>query len=134
MESAKDLRSRIMSSVRRENTKPEIIVRKALHKLGLRFRIHVKSMPGSPDILLPKYRLVIFVHGCFWHRHPGCKYSSTPRSRLDYWLPKFQANIDRDARFELQLKELGWNVEVIWECETKNGEALNSRLKEIFSN
>lgn len=121
-----------MRSVGRVNTKPEIKVRSALHSLGLRFRLHRKDLPGSPDIVLPKYRIVIFVHGCFWHRHPGCRYASTPKTHQGYWLPKFAANIERDARKEAQLQELGWRILVVWECETKNIEALEKRLRLEF--
>lgn len=125
-------RSDIMRAVKRAHTKPEIIVRQALHALGLRFRLHRRDLPGSPDIVLPKFRTVIFVHGCFWHRHPDCRYATTPKSRQDYWLPKFEANIERDARKEAQLRELGWRVLVIWECETKSLEALEPRLRLEF--
>jgi DNA mismatch endonuclease (patch repair protein) len=125
-------RSDIMRAVKRAHTKPEIIVRQALHALGLRFRLHRRDLPGSPDIVLPKFRTVVFVHGCFWHRHPDCRFATTPKSRQDYWLPKFEANIERDARKEAQLRELGWRVLVIWECETKSLEALEPRLRLEF--
>ncbi|MFW4697541.1 very short patch repair endonuclease [Pseudomonas aeruginosa] len=123
-------RSSIMRAVPRTNTKPEILVRQRLHAIGLRFRVNARNLPGSPDIVLPKWRTVIFVHGCFWHRHPGCKYASTPKSRLDYWAPKFAANIERDARKTAELIALGWRVLVVWECETKNLAALEERLKQ----
>lgn len=126
------VRSRIMRSVPRANTKPELLIRKLLHGFGLRFRLHRADLPGSPDIVLPRYRAVIFVHGCFWHRHPGCRYSTTPKTRQDYWLPKFANNVERDARKEAQLRELGWRVLVVWECETKNIEALERRLRLEF--
>lgn len=125
-------RSDIMRAVKRAHTKPEIIVRQALHALGLRFRLHRRDLPGSPDIVLPRLRTVIFVHGCFWHRHPGCRYATTPKSRQEYWLPKFEANVERDAGKEAQLRELGWRVAVIWECETKSLEALEARLRLEF--
>lgn len=121
-----------MRSVPRANTKPELLIRKLLHGFGLRFRLHRADLPGSPDIVLPRYRAVIFVHGCFWHRHPGCRYSTTPRTRQDYWLPKFANNVERDARKEAQLRELGWRVLVVWECETKNIQALEKRLRLEF--
>lgn len=101
-------RSDIMRAVKRAHTAPEIVVRQALHALGLRFRLHRRDLPGSPDIVLPKLRTVVFVHGCFWHRHPDCRYATTPKSRQEYWLPKFEANVERDARKEAQLRELGW--------------------------
>ncbi|WP_420030652.1 very short patch repair endonuclease [Pseudomonas oryzihabitans] len=125
-------RSDIMRAVKRANTKPEMIVRQALHALGLRFRLHRRDLPGSPDIVLPKFRTVIFVHGCFWHRHPGCRYATTPKSRQEYWLPKFESNVERDARKEAQLRELDWRVVVIWECETKSLEMLEARLRLEF--
>lgn len=125
-------RSDIMRAVKRAHTKPEIIVRKALHALGLRFRLHRRDLPGSPDIVLPRLRTAVFVHGCFWHRHPGCRYATTPKSRQEYWLPKFEANVERDARKEAQLRELGWHVLVIWECETKSLKALETRLRLEF--
>ncbi|HBO5901634.1 TPA: DNA mismatch endonuclease Vsr [Pseudomonas aeruginosa] len=126
-------RSSIMRAVPRTNTKPEILVRKRLHAIGLRFRVNAKNLPGSPDIVLPKWRTIIFVHGCFWHRHPRCKYASTPKTRLDYWIPKFAANIERDARKTAELIALGWRVLVVWECETKNLAALEERLKQDIS-
>ncbi|MHA6162138.1 MULTISPECIES: very short patch repair endonuclease [unclassified Pseudomonas] len=125
-------RSDIMRAVKRAHTKPEIIVRQALHALGLRFRLHRRDLPGSPDIVLPRLRTVVFVHGCFWHRHPACRFATTPKSRQEYWLPKFEANVERDARKEAQLRELGWRVVVIWECETKSLEALEARLRLEF--
>lgn len=125
-------RSDIMRAVKRAHTRPEIVVRQALHALGLRFRLHRRDLPGSPDIVLPKFRTVVFVHGCFWHRHSDCRYATTPKSRQEYWLPKFEANVERDARKEAQLRELGWRVLVMWECETKSLEALEVRLRLEF--
>jgi len=125
-------RSDIMRAVKRAHTRPEIVVRQALHALGLRFRLHRRDLPGSPDIVLPKFRTVVFVHGCFWHRHSDCHYATTPKSRQEYWLPKFEANVERDARKEAQLRELGWRVLVMWECETKSLEALEARLRLEF--
>jgi DNA mismatch endonuclease (patch repair protein) len=127
-----DLRSKIMRSVSREHTKPELLVRSLLHRLGLRFRLHQKTLPGSPDIVLAKYKTVIFVHGCFWHRHLGCRYASTPKTRQDFWLEKFDANVKRDAKKEAQLRELGWLVLVVWECETRSIAQLEDRLKRVF--
>lgn len=127
-------RSDIMRAVKRAHTKPEILVRRLLHSFGFRFRLHRKDLPGSPDIVLPGPRLAIFVHGCFWHRHPGCCYASMPQTRQEYWLPKFAANVERDAHKEAQLRELGWRVLVVWECETKpkNIDALDRRLRLEF--
>lgn len=125
-------RSDIMRAVKRAHTGPEIIVRQVLHALGLRFRLHRRDLPGSPDIVLPRFRTVVFVHGCFWHRHPGCRYAGIPKSRQEYWLPKFEANVERDERKETQLREQGWRILVIWGCETKNLEALEVRLRLEF--
>lgn len=118
-----------MRAVKRANTAPEIIVRQVLHALGLRFRLHRRDLPGSPDVVLPRFRTVIFVHGCFWHRHPDCRYTTTPKTRQEYWLPKFAANIERDLRKEAQLQALGWRVLLVWECETKQREELTLRLR-----
>ena len=122
-------RSDIMRAVKRAHTAPEIIVRQELHALGLRFRLHRRDLPGSPDIVLPRLRTVIFVHGCFWHRHSDCRYATTPKTRQEYWLPKFAANIERDVRKEAQLQALGWRVLLVWECETKRREELTLRLR-----
>lgn len=121
-----------MRSVKRKDTKPEVAVRSVLHGLGLRFRLHVKKLPGSPDVVLAKHRTVVFVHGCFWHRHEGCRYASTPKTRQEFWLPKFASNVVRDAKKEAQLKELGWRVVVVWECQTRNKEEMTNRFKEEF--
>lgn len=128
-----ELRSRIMRSVKRAHTKPEVVVRKCMHVLGLRFRVNRRDLPGTPDIVLPKYRTIVFVHGCFWHRHEGCRYATTPKSRQECWLPKFSVNIERDRRKENELKELGWRVIVLWECETRNEILLVDRLKREFN-
>lgn len=125
-------RSAIMRAVKRAHTGPEIVVRRALHALGLRFRLHRRDLPGSPDIVLSRFRTVVFVHGCFWHRHLGCRYASVPKSRQEYWLPKFKANVERDAKKEAQLCELGWRVLVIWECETRKPTELEERLRREF--
>ncbi|MFG8730413.1 very short patch repair endonuclease [Pseudomonas aeruginosa] len=122
-----------MKAVRREHTSPELVVRKLLHSLGLRFRLHKRSLPGSPDIVLRKHHAVIFVHGCFWHRHPGCRYASMPKTRREYWEPKFLANVERDARKASELEALGWRVLLVWECETRDLAALEERLRRDFS-
>ena len=105
-----------MSGIRGKNTKPEITVRKFLHRKGLRFRLHAK-LPGKPDLTFPKYKTAVFVHGCFWHRHEGCRFSTTPKNNADFWQKKFAANVERDARATAQLDELGWRVLVVWECQ-----------------
>ena len=124
-------RSRNMSAIKSKNTKPEIAVRKLLHSMGYRFRLHRKDLPGSPDIVLPKYKTVIFVHGCFWHRHENCKYASTPKTRKEFWENKFKLNLKRDADVQEKIKSIGWQSVVIWECEIKNILALNNKLQKI---
>lgn len=119
-------RKRNMSAIKGKNTKPEVLVRKLLHGLGYRFRIQRKDLPGKPDIVLPKYRTAIFINGCFWHRHKGCKLASEPSTNRDFWEKKFAANVGRDARNYAALRKQGWNVLIIWECEVKK--ILRSRL------
>ena len=106
-----------MSRIRSNDTTPEMRVRSALHRAGYRFRLHVKTLPGKPDIVLPKYKTVIFVHGCFWHRHKGCPNATTPSTNQDYWQEKFKRNVKRDRQEQAKLKKLGWKVVVVWECE-----------------
>ena len=113
-------RSRNMSAIKSKNTKPEIAVRKVLHSMGYRFRLHSKDLPGSPDIVLPKYKTVIFVHGCFWHRHENCKYASTPKTRQEFWEAKFRENINRDKLNQENLFSKGWKIIIVWECEIKD--------------
>lgn len=122
-------RSRLMARVKGKDTKPELLVRRALHRLGYRFRLHRGDLPGRPDIVLPRYRTAIFVHGCFWHRHPGCSRASTPKTRVEFWQNKFDANVARDRRNVDSLGEAGWQVLTIWECETRRMEDLAARLK-----
>jgi DNA mismatch endonuclease (patch repair protein) len=117
---SKERRSWNMSRIRGKNTQPELIVRSVLHKRGYRFRLHRKDLPGKPDIVLPKYKTVIFVHGCFWHRHKGCKYAYTPKSRVAFWGKKFRGNVERNKVVKRELKKLGWNVIVVWECQINN--------------
>ena len=128
-----ELRSRNMSAIKSKNTKPEIKVRKVLHSMGYRFRLHSKDLPGSPDIVLPKHKTVIFVHGCFWHRHENCKYASTPKIRQEFWNKKFTENIKRDSDIQEKIKNLDWRSVVIWECETKNIENLRDKIIDVFS-
>ena len=122
-----------MSAIKSKNTKPEIKVRKVLHSMGYRFRLHSKNLPGSPDIVLPKFKTVIFVHGCFWHRHKNCKYASTPKTRQEFWNKKFKTNIERDLEIQDKIKNLDWRSVVIWECETKNMENLRDKIIDVFS-
>lgn len=112
-------RSRMMAGIKGTNTKPEIALRKAMHALGLRFRLHAKGMPGRPDIVLPRWNAVIFVHGCFWHRHDGCRYATVPASRPEFWNEKFAANVARDQRNLESLGESGWRTRIVWECDLK---------------
>jgi DNA mismatch endonuclease (patch repair protein) len=129
-----EARSRIMKRIRGKNTTPELKVRSYLHRHGLRFRLHKKDLPGKPDIVLKKYKTVIFVHGCFWHQHyaPFCKRSSVPKSNQDYWLPKLKKTVVRDANHKDMLTKIGWNVEIIWECQI-NKEGLERLLEGIKS-
>ena len=122
-------RSALMSRVRQKNTGPELAVRRCLHALGYRFRLHRTDLPGTPDIVLPKYRKAIFVHGCFWHRHQGCKKTTTPKTRVDFWKEKFQANVQRDENNTRDLCRAGWEPFVIWECEAVDPSRLTDRLK-----
>lgn len=112
-------RSRNMAAIKGKDTKPEIIVRKYLFSRGLRFRIHVRKLPGNPDIVLPKYKTIIFVNGCFWHGHDNCKYFRLPKSNIAFWKDKIERNIARDTRTDTQLKSLGWRVIRVWECDIK---------------
>lgn len=114
-----ETRSYNMSRIKGKDTKPEMLVRKFLHANGFRYRLHVKKLPGKPDLVLPKYNSVIFVHGCFWHVHEGCRYFKIPGTRTEWWKEKLYGNKKRDNENEKQLKEMGWNVIVIWECELK---------------
>ncbi|MBN2672987.1 MAG: DNA mismatch endonuclease Vsr [Deltaproteobacteria bacterium] len=115
----KEQRSHTMRSVKGKNTKPELLVRSVLHSLGFRFRLNRKDLPGKPDIVLPKYKTVIFVHGCFWHRHKGCKHATMPASNQNYWKPKFERTIERDRENERRLRAQGWLVCTLWECEVR---------------
>lgn len=114
---SRERRSWNMSRIRGKDTKPEVVLRSLLHRAGFRFRIHDRRLPGHPDIVLAKYRTVVFVNGCFWHRHPGCSKAYTPSSRTEFWLEKFAATVERDARKAAQLRDLGWNVVTVWECD-----------------
>ena len=127
-----DKRSRLMASIGQKNTKPELAVRSALHRLGYRFRLHRKDLPGRPDIVLPRYRVIILVHGCFWHQHRGCSLSSRPTTNSAFWQEKFRANKERDERNVRDLEAMGWRVHIIWECETKNRGELIRRLEGLL--
>ena len=114
----------MMANIRGRNTRPELAVRRTAHGLGLRFRLHRRDLPGSPDLLFPGRRTAVFVHGCYWHRHNGCKYTYTPKSNVEFWVNKLQTNVARDIRTKQELEARGWNVVVIWECETESNETL----------
>lgn len=129
---SKEKRSWNMSRIKNRDTKPELRVRSLLHGMGYRFRIHRKDLPGNPDIVLPKYKKIIFVHGCFWHRHAGCKLAYNVKSNVEKWETKFSQNIKRDETNKKRLSENGWNVHIIWECETKNNNTLKKIIMKIF--
>ena len=121
-----------MSRVCGKDTKPEMIVRRLAHRLGYRFALHRKDLPGSPDLVFPSRHKVVFVHGCFWHRHPGCRRASTPKTRRDFWDAKFTRNVERDARKERELRQAGWDVLTIWECQTRDVDRLTEALREFL--
>lgn len=125
-------RKEMMSSVKQRHTKPEITVRKLLHRLGYRFRLHSKKLPGTPDIVLPKYKAVIFVHGCFWHQHESCRKARRPTSNVEFWNEKLNRNIERDKRKESELKKSGWKVSIIWDCEMKDENFLIKKIKKFL--
>jgi DNA mismatch endonuclease (patch repair protein) len=126
-----DKRSKIMRGVKQKDTRPEITVRKALHAAGFRFRLHARNLPGKPDIVLPKFNTVVFVHGCFWHQHAGCKDGRVPASRVEYWEPKLRRNQERDQEKARELEAAGWNVVTVWECEAKDPATLERAFARI---
>ena len=113
-----------MANIRSSNTRPEIVVRKYLHQSGYRFRLNAKVENVKPDLVMPKWNLCIFVHGCYWHRHSNCRLASTPKSNVEFWLKKFAQNVSRDLGNKIQLEEADWNVGVVWECTTRSGKGL----------
>jgi DNA mismatch endonuclease (patch repair protein) len=126
-------RSERMSRVRSKDTKPEMLVRSLVHRMGFRFRLHDKSLPGNPDLVFRSRRKIIFVHGCFWHRHgPNCEYTRWPKSKLDFWRPKLEQNHQRDKAVTRELRKLGWRVLVVWECQLKYSEKLAGRLRSFL--
>ncbi|GEM_PF-900647 len=124
-------RSEIMASVPSRDTAPELAVRRALHRLGFRFRLHAANLPGKPDVVIPKLHCALFVHGCFWHQHAGCARSKLPKTRADWWQAKLQGNVEHDSAVQRQLRELGWNVQVVWECQTERSASLESAFREL---
>jgi DNA mismatch endonuclease (patch repair protein) len=124
-------RSRMMAGIRGRNTKPELVVRSALHRLGLRFRLHARDLPGRPDLVFPRFRAVVHVHGCFWHRHRNCRFAYVPRSNQAFWSNKFQENVQRDRRNDRELRKLGWRIFTLWECQIADPDVLRSLAAEI---
>ncbi|MBU1377071.1 MAG: DNA mismatch endonuclease Vsr [Alphaproteobacteria bacterium] len=122
-------RSRMMSRIRGKNTAPELAVRRLAHRLGFRFRLHRRDLPGSPDLVFPGRRKVVFVHGCYWHRHPGCRLAYQPKSNIDFWQAKFARNVERDAEAVAQLERQGWSPLIIWECESRDAGTVAARLR-----
>lgn len=125
-------RSRIMSRIRGRDTRPEIVVRRLLHAMGYRFRLHDPSLPGRPDIVMARHGKVVQVHGCFWHDHPGCKRATKPQTNAEFWGKKIAANRARDLRTERRLRRWGWSVMVVWECQTSDLERLERRLRRFM--
>jgi DNA mismatch endonuclease (patch repair protein) len=125
-------RSARMSLVRAKNTKPELLVRRLVHGLGYRYRLHRRALPGTPDLVFPGRDKVIFVHGCFWHRHRGCALARMPKSRLEFWVPKLEGNAERDARDVRALRRLGWGVMTIWECQLRDMTRLENRIRRFL--
>lgn len=127
---SRNKRSEMMRGIKSQNTSPELKVRKLLHGKGFRYRLHVKGLPGKPDIVMPKYKLIVEVRGCFWHQH-GCPLSSSPKSNKSYWRPKLERNVERDIRNAASLKTLGWSVFVVWECESRDQRILENRMQRL---
>jgi DNA mismatch endonuclease (patch repair protein) len=128
----KEQRSEVMSMIRAQDTRPELVVRRAAHALGLRFRLHRRDLAGSPDLVFPRRRKALFVHGCYWHRHEGCLFAYTPKSNVDFWMTKFARNVERDNEAMARLRVAGWDPMVIWECETRLPERVVERLSAII--
>lgn len=126
-------RSKRMSLVRNKDSKPELAVRRLVHGLGFRYRLHRLDLPGKPDLVFARRRKVVFVHGCFWHRHPGCSLARLPKSRLDFWVPKLERNRENDLLKQEELRSLGWNVLVVWECELHDRDGLAKKITEFLN-
>ena len=129
-----DTRSRMMANIRSKDTKPELMVRKHLHKMGFRFRLNCRVGSTKPDLVFPRWETCVFVHGCYWHRHEGCKLASEPKSNTAFWKSKFNQNVERDKRNVSELKSLGWSVGIIWECSVRNGTFMEAELEELITN
>lgn len=121
-------RSRMMAGIRGKDTGPELALRRALHRAGFRFRLHAKELPGRPDVVLPKWSAAVQVHGCFWHRHPGCRFATSPATRPEFWAAKFAGNVERDTRNHAALLALGWRVATVWECALSKERLANTRV------
>lgn len=126
-------RSLIMAAVHSEDTGPEMAVRRMVHALGFRYRLHVSKLPGRPDLVFPARQKIVFVHGCFWHRHNGCRYATSPKTNRGFWEAKFAENVGRDRRTRRALRSMGWEVLTVWQCELKRPEKLVERLNEFLS-
>lgn len=129
---SKEKRSKIMSQISYKDTKPELAVRKMLHMMGFRYRLHVSKLPGCPDIVLPKYKKIILVNGCFWHGHSGCKRSIRPQTNVEFWNKKIEGNISRDKKTIEELEKLGWDILVIWQCQTKRADCLQKMILDFI--
>lgn len=129
---ATETRSRIMSAVRGKNTKPELAVRSVAHAIGFRFRLHCRDLPGTPDLVFPRLRRVVLVHGCFWHRHQGCAATTTPKANAEFWAEKFKRNVARDRATARTLRQQGWRVLVVWECQALNLISLRRNLRRFL--
>ena len=125
-------RSRLMAKIKGKNTAPERAVRSLLHRAGYRFRIHVRGLPGTPDIVLPRHRAIIFVHGCFWHRHANCKIATTPQSHRKFWADKFARNVANDRKHRRRLRRLGWKVVIVWSCQLKHSDRVLAKIEKVL--
>lgn len=128
----KEQRTLCMSRIRSKNTKPELIVRKALSKIGIRYRLHNSKLPGKPDIIIPKNKTIVFINGCFWHQHKNCKKQAVPKSNKDYWDKKLKRNMEKQKRDIKALKAIGWKVHIIWECQTADEKKLTAKITKIL--
>lgn len=122
-------RSANMARIGSRDTVPELAVRRALHRMGYRFRLHRQDLPGKPDVVLPRHQMIFLIHGCFWHRHPGCRFAYSPKTRVAFWEGKFERNVARDRKVEQELRERRWTVHTIWECQTRDSVALEAMLR-----
>jgi len=128
---SREARSEVMRRVKNKNTRPELIIRRLLHRRGFRFRLHRPDLPGRPDIVFPKHKKILLIHGCFWHRHEQCKRATTPVDNADYWRAKFERNVLRDLEVIAALTDLGWHVRVVWECDIKDRKKIDRLIEEI---